>query len=127
MGLSNKDFGRIYTTIKRGFARSDTYYKVLMKAKSRTNKGVRGGAKYICAVCGKAYSRKDVQVDHVDPVVPVNIATTDMSWSEIIPRIYCSPDNLQVLCRGCHQKKSIEENKIRREIRKQKKEAEQCI
>jgi 5-methylcytosine-specific restriction endonuclease McrA len=62
---------------------------------------------YKCAACKKDYVSKDVQVDHVNPVV--DPATGFVSWDVYIDRLFCEGENLQVLCSTCHKKKTAEE------------------
>lgn len=40
-----------------------------------------------------------------------------MSWDTIVERIFCEPENLQVLCSKCHTKKSQKENRERKKIK----------
>lgn len=62
---------------------------------------------YKCANCDGLFPAKAVQVDHIESVVPITGFTT---WDEIIDRMYCEADNLQVLCKPCHKIKSSEES-----------------
>lgn len=64
---------------------------------------------YLCNSCKKEFPAKDVEVDHISPVVH----TVDgfLDWNEFIKRLYCDKDNLQVLCKPCHKKKTKEERK----------------
>jgi 5-methylcytosine-specific restriction endonuclease McrA len=62
---------------------------------------------YKCASCKKDYVAKDVQVDHVNPVV--DPTTGFVSWDVYIDRLFCERENLQVLCSTCHKKKTAEE------------------
>ena len=71
---------------------------------------------YECARCHEHFPTKEVQVDHLDPVV--NPETGFTSWDETIERMYCNSSNLQVLCKGCHKEKTMEE----RQLAKQSKE-----
>ena len=82
----------------------------LERARDWQNHGVRGGAMYFCAKHKqkKSFLRKDIQVDHIDPVEPIDRKVTD--WNEHIKRLFCEVSNLQVLCKPCHLIKSIEEN-----------------
>jgi len=73
-----------------------------------TEKGVRGGVQCVCAICGLCFPMGDVQVDHIQPVVPVDREI--LSWDEYIERLFCGVDNLQVLCKPCHQIKTNDEN-----------------
>lgn len=75
----------------------------------------QGRNKYLCAgyetephVCGNA----DVIVDHIDPVIPVD--QTSVSWDMVIERLFCERENLQVLCKDCHKRKTRDENKKRK-------------
>jgi len=82
-----------------------------------TIKGPRGGAKFTCAKCGEAFDRKEVQVDHKDPVIPVDKRTVDLDWNTIVERMFCSAENYQVLCKPCHVIKSNDERKERKKYR----------
>jgi len=73
-----------------------------------TEKGPRGGALIICNHCGLCFPIKDIQVDHIQPVVPVDRECTD--WNEYIERLFCPIENLQCLCKPCHLIKSNKEN-----------------
>lgn len=57
-----------------------------------------------------------VHVDHIDCVVDPLIGFVD--WNTYFNRLFCSLDNLQVLCEDCHKEKSGKENEIRRKNRK---------
>ena len=65
-----------------------------------------------CRECAELFGTKEVQVDHIDPVVSVERGFTD--WNDYIDRLFCSVDNLQVLCKPCHKVKSKIENATRR-------------
>lgn len=47
---------------------------------------------------------KDVQIDHVTPIGPLE------EWNVWIDRLFCDEDNLQVLCKECHSRKTKCEN-----------------
>lgn len=67
---------------------------------------------YKCAECKKSFIKKEVAVDHIDPVVD-----PEKGWQgfdDFITRLWCKADGLQVLCKGCHKAKTGKENKIRR-------------
>ena len=49
---------------------------------------------------------KNILVDHIEPIVPV---TGWVSWDSCIERMFCETDNLQLLCKACHDAKSKEE------------------
>jgi hypothetical protein len=78
---------------------------------------------YQCETCphqgpignGKG-KKKNFEVDHIDPVVPTDADPELFTWDEYIVRLFCSPDRLQVLCRGCHGRKTSLENLARRGV-----------
>lgn len=67
--------------------------------------------KYKCAHCAQVFDRQSIQVDHTLPVVPISGFDT---WDGYIKRLFCSPEELQILCKPCHKMKSNIENKKRR-------------
>ena len=75
-----------------------------------------------CAECGglakdsMSPNYPKAQVDHVEPVIPLD--GTLPSWDIIIDRMFTSPENLRVLCTPCHHIKTMAENTLRREARK---------
>lgn len=71
---------------------------------------------YLCAGCGQTVSAsikvgakrvKNAVVDHIKPIVDPEVGFT--TWDECIDRMFCESDNLQVLCKSCHDNKSNEE------------------
>ena len=66
---------------------------------------------YKCAHCRNLFVQKDVQVDHIAPVVDPRIGFE--GWDIFIDRMFCEKDNLQVLCKTCHSVKTQLEKKER--------------
>lgn len=92
--------------------------------KATTKRGFR-----ICAGCGEEVPvtevrdgkrQKNTFVDHIVPIVPPETGFTN--WDDVINRMFCEEDNLQVLCYECHTKKSNEERAIAKERRQREKE-----
>lgn len=67
---------------------------------------------YTCAMCKFERRRKDVQLDHVEPVVDPSTGFT--SFSAYITRLLPGKGGWQVLCVECHAQKTKEENEARR-------------
>jgi len=63
---------------------------------------------------------KNTFVDHIKPVVDPAVGFT--TWDDYIERMFCEADNLQVLCKACHDAKSEEEKAIAVERRRKEKE-----
>jgi len=76
--------------------------------------GPKGGKRYRCCICGESFGIKEVHVDHIDCVIPLDKTAESMTWDEIIKRIFCDITNLQVICTADHKIKSKEENLLRK-------------
>jgi hypothetical protein len=85
--------------------------KEAMWGKKLNSKTGRQAIHYTCASCKHEYPAKEVNVDHVLPVVDPIEGFKD--WDTFIKRLFCSKENLQVLCSACHTKKSKEETNTR--------------
>lgn len=81
---------------------------------------------YRCASCEELVkptykagrvSKANIFVDHIEPIVPV---TGWVSWDSCIERMFCELDNLQLVCKDCHDIKSAEETAERKLHRKKK-------
>lgn len=72
---------------------------------------------YKCKLCSKVVSSKDIKVDHIDPVIPINGFET---WDEVINRLFCEVEGYQAICKTCHDDKTKKENDQRRAIKKEK-------
>jgi 5-methylcytosine-specific restriction endonuclease McrA len=79
---------------------------------------------YQCAMCHESFHQSKVHVDHIEPVVPVNnpLAYMDIDWNQYIPRLFCEPEQLQILCTTCHECKTFAEDKMRVFYSEKKKE-----
>lgn len=107
--------------IRSGSQRWPPRYEVLAEAKrgKRVNeKTGRVAEHYECAMCHNLFPAKEVQVDHLLPIVGVE---GFISWDELIRRTFCDKEGLQVLCRSCHATKSKQENTERRNNKNNKK------
>lgn len=97
-------------------------YEVLKEAATEKKinwKTGRLAQHYLCNSCGKEYPLKDVQVDHIDPVIDPN--TGFVSWDEVVSRMFCEKSGFQVLCKSCH----VEKTNVERRIAKEKKNGKQ--
>lgn len=100
----------LVSILRSGMRRWPPKWRALKKAsigKKISTKSKRLAEHYVCAECKKEFTAKDVQVDHMLPVVDPKVGF--ISWDTYIDRLYCEEDNLQVLCLPCHKIKSKEE------------------
>ena len=104
----------ITSTLRGGFRKYPPKYEVLKAAmwgKKLNSKSGRQAIHYTCNSCKKEYPAKEVNVDHVIPVVdPAKGFTT---WDDFISRLFCEKSNLQVLCSACHTIKTRQEREVR--------------
>lgn len=84
---------------------------------------------YLCNCCEELVplttkqgrkKQKNVFVDHIVPVVDPEVGFTN--WDEYIENMFSEEENLQVLCKECHDIKTSEERKLAVERRRKEKE-----
>lgn len=105
----------IISVLRQGTRRWPNKYECLNEAKAgkKINKKTgRLAEHYICNQCKKPFPAKEVQVDHINPVIEPKEGFVD--WNTYIERLYCGKENLQVLCSKCHDIKSTREKKERK-------------
>ena len=99
----------IKSLLRQGTRRWGPIHKV--KAEARVSRGL-----YECKACkqhvGPTYRdgrkrKQNIFVDHIDPIIDPAVGFT--TWDECIQRMFCEADNLQVLCKECHDTKSEKE------------------
>ena len=117
--LANIESSCVVRGIRDAFKRSKRYQLAMKKArttKERTNKDGSISKKpdvyFKCNMCGKLYKRKEVQLDHIQPVIPIQTTLKNLTLDEYIDNIY--KHDLQVLCKTCHKSKTKEERKLRK-------------
>lgn len=104
----------IMAVLRSGTRRWPPKWNTLEAAKTSKHTNPKTGRVaqfYRCACCSEEFTSKEVEVDHIIPVVP---STGFVSWDNVIERLFCGEENLQVLCTTCHKAKSKEENKKRK-------------
>lgn len=75
---------------------------------------------YQCNICRQTgFSRNDLQVDHIVPVVDIEVGFN--TWDEYVSRLYVNEEELQAICRTCHDIKTMTEQKMRKHYRNRKK------
>ena len=101
MGIKNKKYNRtglIIASLRKIWLYSPERKEVKKKAKR--------DKQYLCAICKKKHD--NVSVDHIDPI------GTFVSWDAFIAKLFCPIDNLQVLCKTCHDIKTKSERNNRK-------------
>ena len=93
--------------------------------KARIARGI-----YKCQMCSKIVNNKEIKIDHINPVIPIE---GFKAWDEVVERLFCEEDGYQAICKDCHDAKTKKENDQRKAFRKEKavlnyykKKREQC-
>lgn len=119
--ISAKERNLIKGSLRRVFSRSELRREVLAKAiipnihdpeRPRVTKWA------MCEICRQIEAAYKMQVDHIQPLIPLDKSLEDMSWDEVMDRLWCEPSNLSVVCLPCHKQKSKQENKERKLLKK---------
>ena len=63
-----------------------------------------------CKECKGWFPDKEINIDHIKPAGSLNCAE---DLAEFVKRLFCEIDNLQCLCKTCHDKKTLAERKIK--------------
>lgn len=104
----NEAFGFAIAALRRASYRWPANSEALKAARIARNE-------YECAACKGIFGRREVQKDHIEPVVPT---TGWISFDDFIKRLYCDISGISILCKKCHSAKTKLENEIRRKNKK---------
>jgi hypothetical protein len=119
--LSKEEIKHIVNVLRKGTTVWKGRTDCLKKSRRRvvTGQYKNGSAKtrweYKCAACKEYFRANEVEVDHIEEVGPFL-----GDWGAFILRMYCGPENLQVMCVGCHSRKTSGFNATLRFQRKAK-------
>lgn len=67
---------------------------------------------YKCSSCGLVFKKKEVHLDHINPVVSPEHGFT--GYDDFIERLFCEAEGFQLLCKNCHQIKTLLEDELRK-------------
>ena len=89
-------------------------YKVLSESFVGTKLNPKSGRQakhYKCSKCLNDFPQKEVEVNHIIPVVPLSGFD---SWDGVINRLFCEREGLEVVCKPCHKSITLQENSERK-------------
>ena len=95
----------IRSALRRAWMKYPPKYEALKQAEvgRKVNKKTGKLAKhYKCNICKKEFVANDVQVDHI---VEAGTLRSYEDLPEFVNKLFCSADDLQVLCKPCHKNK----------------------
>lgn len=97
-----------WSFIRSALRQKSRWWKPISIAKQKAKRAYKGKNKrqkfeYKCAGCGNYFPDKEVNVDHIIPAGKLN-SYGDLP--EFVRKLFCEEDNLQVLCKKCHDIKT---------------------
>lgn len=104
----------VRSALRAAFRKWPPKFAVLKSAATERKTNPKSGKlamHYRCAACDIDFPAKDVQVDHIKPIV--SVSTGFKTWDDFIDKLFCEAKNLQVLCKPCHKTKTGKERKKR--------------
>lgn len=104
--ISATEWGTVRRAINRVWSHSKRYTAILHSF--RVECLVKPGTYwYTCNHCLDLFRGRDVQLDHIEPVVPLDQTSSEIPLGIYAERRLCSPiENHQVLCKPCHSTKT---------------------
>lgn len=114
--VTKKERNLIKGALRRVFSRSELRQKAINAAlvKDYTDPNRKRVTKWgRCTVCKQMHPLYKMAIDHLVPVVPVDSSLEQMTFDELVDRIWCDERNLQAICESCHSEKSKAETKER--------------
>lgn len=121
--MTKKDINGLKGAIRRTFVRSDLRKQVQANARVEHLDPTKPRVEHwvYCNVCGEIVPRWTTDVDHIEPVIPITTHFEDMPLAQAVDRMWCSIENLQIICTPCHDKKTSLESEARKPYRKPRK------
>ena len=104
--------GFIIGVLRAGHKRWPFKYEVKNEAKTEKKVNPDSGRLaqfYLCSLCSQEFTNKEVEVDHIIPVIDQTVGFVD--WDTYIQRLFSPKENYQLVCKSCHLAKSNLEKK----------------
>lgn len=120
--VTAKERGLLKGAIRRVFSRSELRKEALDRAKvehhdpkrPRVKKWVR------CEECKELTPAYLADVDHKNPIVAIDSSFDEQGADKTIDKLWCNVNDLAILDKKCHTEKTKRENKIRRQLKKER-------
>lgn len=94
----------IRSALRGAWQRYPVKHQVLRENR-KTVRNKKHKFEYQCEACNNWFQGKEVQVDHIIPCGGWDYDELG-AWAQ---RLLCEPEDVQVLCKPCHQKKTNKE------------------
>lgn len=109
-GNGNYTEAEFWSMIRSALRQRSMYWKPIALCKAMAKRKYNGPDKrqkfeYQCAECSKWHKSTEVVVDHIKEVGSLR---SPEDLPDFVMNLFCEVDNLQVLCKRCHQIKTNE-------------------
>lgn len=94
------------------------------KAEAKRRAKVSPG-KFKCEKCYDVVGDKEIEIDHIKPVVDVKQGFVD--WNTYVSRLLVNSDGLAALCKPCHSIKTQVENEMRKKYKQIRKTSKKSV
>lgn len=103
--------------IRSALRQKSRFWKPIAQCKQNARRKYNGTNKrqkfeYQCNICKEYFPDKHINVDHIQPAGALNCS---QDLPGFVERLFCGIENLQVLCESCHNDKTKEEKKTKRD------------
>jgi 5-methylcytosine-specific restriction endonuclease McrA len=97
-----------WSMIRSTLRQKSRWWKPISECKKLAQRAYKGSNKrqkweYKCNECKNWFKGDEINVDHIKPAGSLNCAS---DLPIFVEKLFCEVDNLQVLCKTCHDKKT---------------------
>lgn len=109
-----------FSMIRSALRARSRWWKPIAECKKKAKRVYKGTNKrqkfeYQCNECKDWFPEKQVNVDHI---IPAGTLTTLKDLPGFVERLFVEVDGLQVLCKSCHSKKTLNEKRTKKTDKK---------
>jgi 5-methylcytosine-specific restriction endonuclease McrA len=104
-----------WSMIRSALRQKSRWWKPVSKRKEESRRAYKGINKrqkweYQCNKCKDWFKSDEVNIDHIEPAGSLNCSNDLPSF---VDTLFCEVDNLQTLCKVCHDEKTQLERKLK--------------
>lgn len=109
--ITNQEYSRIQSYMRLVFTQSGYVNEF---KRSKRSKKVGNKYLYKCDICNESFGVSQVQVHHLNECIPIGVHYSNVPMDEFFKRLWCPIEELQMVCKSCHQLESNLQNIERR-------------
>lgn len=104
-----------WSMIRSALRQKSRWWKPVSQCKQESKRAYKGKNKrqkweYQCNKCKNWFKSDEVNVDHIEPAGSLNCSN---DLPAFVDTLFCEVDNLQVLCKTCHDEKTQLERQLK--------------